>query len=119
MKNFWESYKFRIIGAGLGVVFHSLLLWVVMTGKGLISILLILFDFPILIFLYVLGYFIHVFGNELFEVSVGVGGTIMYGLLGWKAGPFLERHAVAPASTPRQSNKDQTQNDDQDEENQK
>ncbi len=79
MTTFWQQYKYRIIGAGLGILFHSLILLGVLTGKGQVGILLVLFDFP----LHLLGQFLSIQSETLL---FGVGGTVMYALLGWILG---------------------------------
>ncbi len=117
MPTFWQQYKYSIIGATLGIVFHSLLLVVVMGGKGIIGVFLVMFDFPIYIFLLVLDDWFGYFGNEWFEVSMGVGGTIMYAVLGWKAHPFFARHPELFPHTIEEISRHPSRHDNKDEEN--
>ena len=69
-QTFWQQYKYQIIGAILGVVFHSLLMYVVMHGKGIIGVFLVLFDFPLAIFLYFfdIDSGIYPFGVDIFSL---------------------------------------------------
>ncbi len=101
MKRFWMKYRYRILGAIFGVLFHLGLFHGIATGKGLVGLVLIIFYFPILIFLYVLGYFSPIFGNEWFEISVAIGGSVMYALLGWKVGPFVKRCGAYAPTPPK------------------
>ncbi len=114
---FWQRKKYQIIGATLGVVFHSLLLVVMMGGTGTIAVFLMLFDFPIYIFLLVLDDWFGYFGNEWFEVSMGVGGTLMYAVIGWKAHSFFARHPELFPHAIEDTHKNSIQHDHQDEEN--
>ncbi len=84
MKGFWQQKKYRIIGACLGILFHSLILLGVVTGKGQVGILLVFFDFP----LHALGRWFSIQSETLL---FGIGGTLMYSLLGWFVGAFWER----------------------------
>lgn len=91
ISDFWQFKKYQIIGAILGILFHSLLLIVVMNGKGIIAVFLMLFDFPLMIpmYLFHIDSGIAPFGVD---ILISVGGTLMYAFLGWKAQPFLARH---------------------------
>ncbi len=113
-QTFWQHKKYQIIGASLGIVFHSLLLYVVMHGKGTIFLLLALFDFPLAILM------------EIFRIDSGVyflgvdilfimGGTLMYALLGWKAHPFFARHPELFPHTIEVTPRNPSQHDHQDE----
>ena len=117
-QTFWQQYKYQIIGAILGVVFHSLLMYVVMHGKSIIGVFLVLFDFPLAIFLYFfdIDSGIHPFGVDILFI---VGGTLMYAFLGWKAHPFFARHPELFPHTIEDTHSNPIQNDNQDEENPK
>ena len=114
--NFWQEYKYQIIGASVGILFHSLLLVVVMGGKGTIAVFLVLFDFPLVIMrdLFHINSGMSPFGVDIFLI---VGGTVMYAILGWKAHPFFTRHPELFPHTIEDTHKNSIQHDHQDEEN--
>ena len=106
MKNFWGKYKFRIIGAALGTLFHLAVIGFVYSAEGSMLFLIFWFvDFPLTIIIVPLAKLL-VYARSLhpilewLAVVLGyygflVGGTLMYGLLGWFSGPFLKRQALA------------------------
>ncbi len=112
-QTFWQHKKYQIIGASLGIVFHSLLLVVVMGGKGIIGVFLVMFDFPLAIPMYLFDIFsgIHIFGVDILFI---VGGTLMYAVLGWKAHPFFARHPELLPHSSQAINMELNQPDDQD-----
>ena len=114
----WQQYKYSIIGATLGIVFHSLLLVVVMGGRGIIGVFLVMFDFPLAIPMYLFDIWsdIHIFGVDILFV---VGGTVMYAVLGWKAHSFFARHPELFPHTIEDIPRNPIQHDNQDEENAK
>ena len=119
MHDFWQQYKYQIIGTSLGIAFHSVILAVVMNGKGTIFTLLALFDFPIFLLIYGLEYFSSIrFGETIFESMFSVDGTLMYAILGWKAQSFFARHPeLFPYEVEKPHGKP-IQHDNQDEKNQ-
>jgi len=114
--DFWQQYKYQIIGASLGVLFHSLLLVVVMNGTGIIAVFLVLFDFPLAIFMYFfdIDSGMYPFGVDILFI---VGGTLMYAFFGWKAQPFFARHPELFPHSIEETHRKPIQHDNQDEEN--
>ena len=94
MMDFFESYKSRIIGATLGMLFHLGLIGIVMGGEGQIFLILVFMDFPITL---IWNLFFGVVGAGGTPVvwTFFIGGTLMYAGLGWLVGGIFLRNNIA------------------------
>jgi hypothetical protein len=94
MNNFCIRNKYRIVGAGLGIFFHlGLLGFASLVSQGFFIIGIV--DLP----LWVVAELVSL--REKYHVFLfALGGTLMYGLIGWVCGPVLERFDLAGKKQP-------------------
>ena len=99
MTQFWPRFKWRIIAASLGALFHLftvVLVLVLSGGKGEEQAFLVIFlDFPLVVLYKFLGGFTFLFSllesMTAYLLFFSIGGTMMYGLLGWCIGLLIDR----------------------------
>ncbi len=93
MTTFWHRYQFQIIGATLGILFHLLTIGLMFTAEGIVFLILAFVDFPITLLWVIFNGHVEAGGDSIFWTYY-IGGTVMYAVLGWFMGPFLERQAL-------------------------
>ncbi len=100
----WHRYKFRMIGAGLGILFHLSAIGLMFMSEGIVFLILVFVDFPITLLLFPLDWLGIQLWKEVVILFYFIGGTLMYAMLGWFMGPFLERQALLYGFTSRGPN---------------
>ena len=94
MNRFWLRNKYRFVGAGLGIIFHLLLLgFASLVSQGFFIIGML--DLP----LWALAELVSL-REKYYVFLFAFGGTLMYALIGWMSGPILERFDVAGKKRP-------------------
>lgn len=94
MMDFFKTYKFRIIGATLGILIHLGLIGIVLGGEGQILLILVFMDFPITL-VWTLFFGVVGTGGTPVVWTYFIGGTLMYAVVGWLVGGFLHRNNIA------------------------
>lgn len=96
ISNLWPEYKWQMIGAAVGAIFHlcTVVLVLVITGgsgEGQGGLVLLL-DFPLVIFLQAIPHGnTFLYGSVLYYIFFfSLFGTAMYAVVGWLVGDFLD-----------------------------
>lgn len=85
--NFWQQYKYRLVGAGIGAFLHFVVLVLAaFASEGIFLIGPV--DFPLLI----LADWVSL-SDKYMVFLFGLGGTMMYALVGWCVGLLIEKIA--------------------------
>jgi len=103
MTTFWHRCKFKIIGATLGILFHLLAIGLMFMSEGIVFLILAFTDFPITLLWVVFNGHVGAGEASIFWTYY-IGGTVMYAVLGWFMGPFLQRQALLYRFTSRGPN---------------
>jgi len=110
IKTIWYSYKYRMICAALGILFHLGLIVLTLMAKGQAILILGFMDLPITLLFYPLGWI----GIKVWKFDVliyFVGGTLMYAVLGWCMGHFLEKQVINYRLSDKVSKNSKTRKD--------
>jgi len=83
---FWQKYKCRIVGAGIGAFLHFVMFVLAgLTSEGGGFLIIGFVDFP----LWILAELFSL-REKYYVILFGLGGSLGYALLGWFIGPFLK-----------------------------